>query len=81
MAGRTPSQVRGLEAPTKFHSVAVAVIPDFSVEAAANVIPPSLYTVDATYDVGAFNAETFLNPPNPTASIFLPPDIRPSRSL
>ena len=48
---------------------------DFSVEAAANVIPPSTYTVDGTYDEGSLNTEPFLNPPNPTASIFLPPDI------
>ena len=48
---------------------------DVSVEAASNVIPPSLYTVNATYDEGAFNTEMFLNPPNPTATIFAPPDI------
>jgi hypothetical protein len=48
---------------------------DVSVEAASNVIPPSLYTENATYDEGAFNTEMFLNPPNPTATIFSPPDI------
>ena len=48
---------------------------DVSVEAASKVIPPSLYTVNATYDEGAFNTEMFLNPPNPTATIFAPPDI------
>ncbi len=48
---------------------------DFSVATAANVIPPSIYTVDTTYDEGAFNTEMFVNPLNPTASIFLPPDI------
>jgi hypothetical protein len=48
---------------------------DVSVEAASNVIPPSLYTVNTTYDIGTFGTEMFLNPPNPTATIFLPPDI------
>lgn len=48
---------------------------DVSVEAASNVIPPSSYTVNATYDKGAFNTEQFLNPPNPTGTIFSPPDI------
>jgi hypothetical protein len=48
---------------------------DVSVEAAANVVPPSAYKVNGTYDEGAFNTEMFLNPPGPTATIFLPPDI------
>ena len=48
---------------------------DVSVEAAANVTPPSAYKVNGTYDEGAFNTETFVNPPGPTATIFLPPDI------
>jgi hypothetical protein len=48
---------------------------DYPIEAAASVITPSLYTVDATYDEGAFNTEGLFSAPNPTASIFLPPDI------
>lgn len=48
---------------------------DVSVAVASNVIPPSAYTVNGTYDEGAFNTETFSNPPNPTGTIFLPPDI------
>jgi hypothetical protein len=48
---------------------------DVSVEAASNVIPASAYTVNGTYDEGAFNTEAFFDPPNPTATIFSPPDI------
>ena len=48
---------------------------DFSVAAAANVIPPSVFTVNATYDEGKFNAEPFFDPLDPTSSIYAPPDI------
>ena len=48
---------------------------DVSVEAAANVLPASLYTVNGTYDKGAFNTEQFFDPANPTATIFSPPDV------
>jgi hypothetical protein len=48
---------------------------DVSVEVESNVLPASVYTVNGTYDEGAFNTETFFDPPNPTATIFLPPDI------
>jgi hypothetical protein len=48
---------------------------DVSVEVESNALPASVYTVNGTYDEGAFNTETFFDPPNPTAAIFLPPDI------
>jgi hypothetical protein len=48
---------------------------DVSVEAASNVIPPSAYTVNSTYDKGAFNTEEFYDPPSPTGTIFSAPDI------
>jgi hypothetical protein len=48
---------------------------DVSVEVESNALPASVYTVNGTYDEGAVNTETFFDPPNPTAAIFLPPDI------
>ena len=48
---------------------------DYPISAAANVIPPSSYTLDGSYDEGAFDTETYFNPPAPVASIFLPPDV------
>lgn len=48
---------------------------DVPVDGAAAVLPPSVYTVNSTYDEGNFNTEGFINPPNPTFTIFLPPDI------
>jgi hypothetical protein len=48
---------------------------DVSVEVESKTLPASVYTVNGTYDEGAFNTETFFDRPNPTATIFLPPDI------
>jgi hypothetical protein len=48
---------------------------DVSVETVAAALPPSVYALDSTYDKGQFNTEGFIDPPNPTATIFLPPDI------
>jgi hypothetical protein len=39
------------------------------------LLPPTAFTLNSTYDEGNFNTEGLINPPNPTFTIFLPPDI------
>src|SRR5262249_56594554 len=48
---------------------------DVSVEVLSNTLPASVYTVNGTYNEGAFNTETFFFPPVAIATIVLPPDI------
>ena len=48
---------------------------DVPVDAAAALLPSTAFTLNSTYDEGNFNTEGLVNPPNPTFTIFLPPDI------
>jgi hypothetical protein len=48
---------------------------DVSVEVLSNTLPATVYKVNGTYDEGAFNTETFFDPPVAIATIVRPPDI------
>src|SRR5215831_4596972 len=48
---------------------------DVSIELLSSKIPASIYTVNGTYDKGAFNTEKFFFQPVAIATIIFPPDI------